>query len=310
MAISISLRRGVCAALALLTLLLPCAFAEEQEEPLYVENEWNYVDQSMDATQGIPEDAVGVMERIQRTGVLRVATEPYFPPQEFIDPNLTGQESYVGADMEMARLIATRMGVALEIVPMEFTEVLDAVADGTCDLAISGLAFTPARAAMVELSKGYHYTENNAGSGLLIRASDAEKITSAEDLNGLNLVAQSGSLQESIVAEHIRNYHEFKRMSSILECYTAVQRGRADAAAVDIENALSYIENNPDCGLALVPGVRMIQEEQYDGDRVAAKKGELQLIYFVNSVIDELLASNQYAQWFEEYQAYAAKLGM
>ena len=111
----------------------------------YLENEWNYVDGSMDISHGIPENATGVMDRIKRKGVLRVATEPYFAPQEFIDPEKTGTDQYAGADMELARLIAARMGVELEIIPMEYTQVLPALTDNLVDLTISAIAFTASR---------------------------------------------------------------------------------------------------------------------------------------------------------------------
>ena len=93
-----------------------CCLSVSAEEGAYIENEWNYVDQSMDVSHGIPDDAAGVLDRIRREGVLRIATEPYFAPQEFIDPDLEGQDQYVGADMKLAALIAERMGVGLEIV--------------------------------------------------------------------------------------------------------------------------------------------------------------------------------------------------
>lgn len=301
---------ALAAAFAMLS-ALACAQAEpEPPEVQYIENEWNFVDGSMDVSAGIPENAEGVLGRIQETGVLRVATEPYFPPQEFIDPDLSGQESYVGPDMEMARLIAQRMGVELVIIPMDFTEVLTAVAEGKCDLAISALAFTPARAAAVEFSKGYFYTDGSPNCGVIIRTEDAEAITCVDDLDGRNIAAQSGSLQESLTAEHMLRYREFRRLPFIQSVYDAVQDGTMDAATVDIESAEQYILHNPDCGLMLVPGLEFSLDEQYMGDRVAGKKGELQLMYFVNGVIDELLESDQYNQWYKESEARAAELGM
>lgn len=283
---------------------------DETAEPTYGENAWDYVDGSMDATQGIPGDAEGVLALIQQRGVLRVATEPYWPPQEFIDPDLDGQASYVGADMEFARLIAERMGVELEILPMDFSVVLDAVAEGEADLAISALAYTPGRAAAVTLSKGYYFSGEDVGNSIVVRAADAEAIQSVKDLEGRDIVAQSGSLQELLMAENVFGYHEFRRLSTIDDVYQAVRQGKADAAAVDVENARSYIEDNPDCGLALVPGIRFEMEEQFKGDRVAAKRGEYQLMYFVNGIIDELLASGQYQAWFDRYGERAAALGM
>ena len=55
---------------------------------------------------------------------------------------------------------------------------------------------------------------------------------------------------------------------------------------------------------------RITLEEQFDGDRIAAKKGEGALIAFVNGVIDEVLASGQYRAWFEEYSIRADELGL
>ena len=50
--------------------------------------------------------------------------------------------------------------------------------------------------------------------------------------------------------------------------------------------------------------------EQYLGHRIAAKKGELQLIYFVNGVIDEVLNNGTYLKWIEDAQKRADELGL
>lgn len=279
------------------------------EETPFMENEYNFVDGSMDVTGGIPENVDESLRRIRDSGVLRVATEPYFPPYEFIDPSLEGQEQIVGSDIELARRIAERMGVRLELVPLEFTEVLPAVADGVCDLAISGLAFTPGRAGQVELSKGYHYTTDNTGSRLLIREEDRERITSVSDLEKRKIAAQRGSLQEALMADNVPLYQEFRRLSTSEEVYEALRNGSVDAIAVDYENVLAYIEANPGCGLMVVPGIEFILEPQFDGDRVAGKKGNLILMYFVNGVIDEVLADGTYQKWFDEYSQVARQIG-
>ena len=295
------------AALLALTAALggAAALAEDgAEEELYTENEWNFVDGSMDVSQGIPEDAPGVLGEIREAGVLRVATEPYFAPQEFVDETLSGQDRFVGSDMELARLIAERMGVELEIVPMEFSEVLPAVAEGDCDLAISGLSFTPERAESNTLSKGYHFAEDSAGCGVLIRAEDRDALRSLEDLADRNLAAQSGSLQESMAVDNIFDYREFRRLPSTPEVYEALLSGWADAIVVDVETAMEYMEAHPENHLMLMPGVQFQLKPEMEGDRIAGKKWELPLLYFVNGVIDEVLATGQYEDWFDEYEAY------
>lgn len=286
-------------------LLLPSGAAAD-ETPQYMENEWNYVDGSMDVSGGIPENVTGRLAKIRSAGKLTVATSPYYAPQEFIDETQTGMDRFVGADMELARLIAARMGVALEIVPMEFSDVLSSVADGTYDLAVSALSFTSGRAAVLEMSKGYYYSDEQASSGLIIRAENAVDIRTVDDLSQRDIVAQSGSLQETMAAENIFYYRKFRRLSSASEVYDAVMAGKADAGVVDIGIARVYIENHPDCGLLIVPDVAFVLQPQYTGDRIAAQKGEIELIYFVNGVIDEVLSSGQYEAWFDYYAQHSA----
>ena len=298
------------AILLAIALLVCFSAAAEEAEQSYVENEWNYVDGSMDVSNGIPDNASGVLARIRETGVLRVATEPHFAPQEFIDPDLEGQATYAGADMELARLIAERMGVELEIIPMDFTDVLPAAAEDKCDLVISALSFTPARTMSNEMSKGYFFTDMPANITMVIRAEDAETITKVEDLADKTLVAQRSSLQEAVVVDRIHRYKEFRRVKQTQEVYETVASGKADAGAVDMENAEIYIRNNPDCGLVLVEGLRFTLEEQYAGDRIAAKKGETMLMYFVNGVIDEVVDSGKYSEWYADALKRADELDL
>ena len=295
--------------LAAVVLCLSGGSVSGTSETVYNVNEWNYVDSSMDVSGGIPEDASGVLARIRERGVLRVATEPYYPPQEFIDPGFDGQDKYRGADMELARLIAERMGVELHIEEMEFTEVLPAVANDVCDLAISALSFTPGRASSHTMSKGYYFSDIPK-TVIIIRAEDAEKITSVADLAGKTLAAQQGSLQEAMMAANVYVYKEFRRLSQVQEVYSAVARGTADAGAADAETAIEYLANNPQEGLMILPGVEFYLQREYLGDRIAARNGEYELIAFVNGVIDEVLKNQLYDEWIAEARERVRELGM
>ena len=86
--------------------------------------------------------------------------------------------------------------------------------------------------------------------------------------------------------------------------------GSADAGFVDMETGMNFIENNPQAGLILVDGLYFALEEYELGDRICAKKGEQQLISFVNGVIDEVLEDGSYLEWIREAEARAAELGL
>ena len=250
------------------------------------------------------------LEEIKQRGYITVTMEPYFAPNEFIDSSKSGDEQYVGSDVEMAKYIAEKLGVELQIVPLEFGAVLSSIVEGKYDLAISALAYTPERAESMELSKGYYFSDDDLGYGLVIREEDKDKIQSVEDLADKIVMAQSGSIQESLINQNVPKYAEFKRLSSTPDCYLALSEGKSDCVCAAIAHIQLYIEANPDCGLYIIEGLKFDTPEEFDGTRCGAPKGETELIEFVNQCIDELLESGQYAKWYDEYKAYAETLGV
>ncbi len=250
------------------------------------------------------------LEAIQERGYIEVTMEPYFAPYEFIDPTKSGEEQYVGADVELAKLIAEKLGVELKIVPLEFGAVLSSITEGKYDLAISALAYTPARAEAMNMSKGYYFADDTEGYGLLIRKSDVDSIKSPADIEDKTIVAQSGSLQEMFVNDQIPKYKEFKRVSATTDGFLMVQEGKADVCAVAINMAQLYIDANPDAGLMVVEGFEFTVDKETQGTRIGIPKGEDELTEKVNEIIDEVVADGTFEAWFKEYSDYAKKLGI
>ena len=282
-----------------------CCPAAAEGNTWYVENEWNYVSDSMDVSGGIPEDASGVLARIERNGVLRVATVASLVPRVFRDPE--NPDQFAGSDIRLARCIADRMGVALKIVPLDETQLLPSLLEDQCDLAIAALSYTPARALSYTMSKAYYYPADPMPVGLIIREESRDQITSLADLEDRILAARSNSLPEILGAMQVADYREYRRLSP-QGVYEAVSRGEADAGLVLVSSAETYMRMHPDCGLCMVDGLNISPERAVMGDRVAAKKGEAQLIYFVNGVIDGLLAADAYEDWLEEARELAEDL--
>lgn len=248
------------------------------------------------------------LEEIKARGVLTVATEPYFAPNEFIDPSKTGSDQYVGADIELAKYIADKLGVELQIVPLEFTAVLSSVSEGKYDLAISALAYKPDRAEAMNLSKGYYYDEDTEGYGMLCRTEDVDKYPTAEDMKDAVIVVQAGSLQQDYVFEQVPQCKEIKYVSSMTDAFLMVQENKADLAACFIGNGRLYSDANP--GVNIVNGFKFVENKEWGGTRIGMKKGEDELTAEINAIIDEVVASGVYAQWYDQYAAYAKSLGL
>ena len=250
------------------------------------------------------------LEAIKAKGVISVVMEPYFAPYEFIDPSKSGDEQYVGSDVKMAQYIGEKLGVEVEIVPLEFSAVLSSITEGKYDLAISALAYTPARAEAMIMSDGYYFSEDSPGYGLVIRSADAGTITSAADLADKVVVAQSGSLQELFANDQIPAKKELKRVSSTNDGLLMVQENKADAIITMIPMARLYIEANKDSGLAIVEVFEFTQDESTAGTRIGISLGEDELTEKINEIIDEVIKAGLFEKWHIEYTEYAKSLGL
>ena len=252
------------------------------------------------------------LEDILQRGYIEIATEPYFAPNEFIDPTITGEDNIVGSDIELAKFIANDLGVELRLKPMDFTSVLGSMTSGKFDMAISALAYTPSRAETMNLSKGYYYGSEDPQKsyGILIRAEDADEIKTIEDLADKTVAAQNGSLQEMFVREQIPTYKQYNQVSSTNDAFLMVQTGRADAMAAALKMAELYLESNPECGLMILPDFYFTVDLDTQGTRIGLPLGEDELTDRVNEIIDKVLEQDLYNQWYEEYKEYAKKLGL
>lgn len=250
------------------------------------------------------------LEAIKARGVLEVVTEPAFAPNEFIDHSKEGEAQYVGSDIELAKLIAERLGVELKIIPLEFGAVLSSITEGKYDLAISALAYTPARAEAMNMSKGYYFSKETPGYGLLIREEDKDIIKGPEDIKDKVIVAQSGSLQELFVNEQVPAYKEFKRVSSTTDGFLMVEEKKADVAVITKNMAKLYIEANPNAGLMIVEDFEFIVDEETQGTRIGIPLGEDELTEEINKIVDEVVNDGTYERWYQEYTEYAKTLGL
>ena len=247
-----------------------------------------------------------LLEEIKAQGYIELCTEPYFAPFEFVDPSKTGDDQYVGVDIEIAKYIAEKIGVELRIVPLDFTAVLAGIADGKYDIAISAIAYSPSRAEAMRLSNVYK--PNSGGYGFLTRTEDVDKYSSVEDLKDAVVITQSGSVQESLYNQNVKACKEFKLVANMTDGYLAVAEGKADVCICSTESAQLYAEANG--GLA-IPDFRFEVDPNMNGTVVAMPlKDSESLLEVVNEAIAELNAQGKIDQWNEEYTAYAAELGI
>ena len=248
-----------------------------------------------------------LLEEIKAQGYIELCTEPYFAPYEFVDPSKTGDDQYQGMDMEVAKYIADKLGVELKITALDFTAVLAGVADGKYDFAISAIAYSPERAEAMRLSDVYYAT--NTGYGFIVRSEDVGKYTDIDSLKDAVVITQSGSVQEALYNQYVNGAcKEFKLVANMTDGYLAVSEGKADVCICSTASASLYAQAN---GGLDIPDFRFDVDPNMNGVCVAMPtEGTESLAELINQCIAELNESGKPEEWYSQYEAAAAELGI
>lgn len=247
------------------------------------------------------------LAQIKAKGYIELCTEPYFAPFEYVDPTKTGDDQYQGMDLEVAKYIADKIGVDLKITALDFTAVLAGVADGKYDFAISAIAYSPERAEAMRLSDVYYAT--NTGYGFIVRSEDVGKYTDIDSLKDAVVITQSGSVQEALYNQYVNGAcKEFKLVANMTDGYLAVSEGKADVCICSTASASLYAQANG--GLA-IPDFRFDVDPNMNGVCVAMPtEGTESLAELINQCIAELNESGKPEEWYSQYEAAAAELGI
>ena len=243
----------------------------------------------------------GVLDEIKASGELHITLSPDFAPMEFIDSSKDGQEQYVGLDVFLAKYIADYIGVKLVIEPMSFDACQTAVYTASVPMSVSGYVWTEERAESYEISDYYYDGDNKIEPVILIRTADAEKYTSSEDFNGVDIGAQNASLQMQLVTSQLPDANPVV-VGDVGTGVLELQNGSIEALAVAKGNAEIIMDANPD--LVLCPWEFTITEET-EAFVILITKGETALLNVVNEALAKAYSEGMYGAWHDEAVALA-----
>ena len=97
--------------------------------------------------------------------VLRVATNAEFPPFEF----RCKKRGIVGIDIEIARYVANYLERPVEIIDMDFDDIIDSIRAGKADLGLAAFSVTEERAQII------NFTDNYATSKIVVMVRSGEE---------------------------------------------------------------------------------------------------------------------------------------
>ena len=237
---------------------------------------------SLTACAGKEDAASSALDQIKQKGELVVGTSADYPPYEF-HTEVDGKDTIVGFDMEIAQAIADKLGVSLKIVDMSFDNLLMSLANDEFDLVIAGLSADEERRKTTDFSDPY-----------LVRAEDADKYASLDDLKGVKGGAQTGSKPYNNCVTYCGE-ETTVGLAKVQDLVMELEAGKLDVVFLDYMTVLSYADAKED-----LAAVDLGIPETSDGYSIAVKKGNTELAEFINGVLAELKEQNTIEQFIVE----------
>jgi len=220
-----------------------------------------------------------------------VGTSADYPPYEFYLMNDKDNE-LVGLDIDIANVIAEKLGVKVVIKNLIFHKLFSALESGDVDILIAGLNPTFSRTRIADFSEIYYKALQN----LVIRKKDKNKIAYLKDLRGKTVGTQKGSIQSEMAPTQITGA-KFMYFDTIHELIVNLKKGIVDAVILEEPVAKSYVSRNKD--LVSVECLNSNTDGSPVGSAIAVKKGNKNLLKKINNIIRKLKSENKIYEFIE-----------
>ena len=201
-------------------------------------------------------------------GTLVMATNAEFPPYEYYEDG-----DIVGIDVEIAKAIAAKLGMELQIEDMAFDAIIPAVTSGKADFGAAGMTVTEERQRSVE------FTDTYANSNQVAIVKEDSDITGSDALAGKIIGVQLGTTGDALATE-IKDA-TVERYNKGLEAVQSLTQGKIDAVVIDQATAEAFVKKTE--------GIKILEEKMSEEEyAIAIKKGNMELVEKMNEAIKEL----------------------
>ena len=201
-------------------------------------------------------------------GTLLMATNAEFPPYEYYEDG-----DIVGIDVEIAKAIAAKLGMELQIEDMAFDAIIPAVTSGKADFGAAGMTVTEERQRSVE------FTDTYANSNQVAIVKEDSDITGSDALAGKIIGVQLGTTGDALATE-IKDA-TVERYNKGLEAVQSLTQGKIDAVVIDQATAEAFVKKTE--------GIKILEEKMSEEEyAIAIKKGNMELVEKMNEAIKEL----------------------
>lgn len=216
------------------------------------------------------------IEDIQQAGTVRVGVLVDFPPFGIMNENNEPD----GLDVDVAKALADKMGVDIEIVPVTGPNRIPYLQTGQIDMVIASLAITAERSEQVLFSDPY-----SAIQSVMYARKDAD-IAGYDDLGGYRIGVARSSPQDVIITREAPADTQLQRFDEVSATYQAVLAGQVDGGVVSSLVALEL-----DKQMADTHEIKFTLYQQIQG--VALRLGSEELAASINGYLAGMIESGE-----------------
>src|SRR6185295_10591626 len=167
----------------------------------------------------------------------------------YVEANPDNPDQLVGFDVEIADLLARRLGRSPQFVFVTFTSIIQSIGRGDAEIGLSGIEDTPAlRSTMAVTTPYYEFREV-----LAVRDADAARFRTMKDLAGRRIATLGATLAYEILLRAERdNGITAVSYEDDVHPYEDLVNGRVDAVLLD--NVLAFRRAKTVKGFTVQPG--------------------------------------------------------
>ncbi|MGM9483074.1 transporter substrate-binding domain-containing protein [Roseateles sp. NT4] len=175
------------------------------------------------------------LDTIAKSKTIRIAIPTDYPPYGFVGPDMAPQ----GLDVAVAQLIAAKLGVKAELVPVTSANRIPYLQTKKADLVISTLGKNPEREKVINFSAAY------APFYQAVFAAKSLPIKTWADLAGKSVAVTRGAMEDQELAKVAPASLEFKRFEDNNATIAAFAAGQTQVLATSAAVAGNLMQRNP-----------------------------------------------------------------
>jgi len=179
--------------------------------------------------------AQAALDKVMSAKTIKIAVPTDFPPYGFVGTDLQPQ----GLDVDMARYIATQMGVKLELVPVTSANRIPYLQTQKADLVISTLGKNPEREKVIDFTIAY------SPFFQAVFAAKSLPISSFADLAGKSVAVTRGAIEDQELTKIAPASADIKRFEDNNATVSAFASGQVQAIATGASVAGNMMARNP-----------------------------------------------------------------